>query len=38
MKLVLLTELKPFVEISYPGEYILDVETRGNWSVIIEKP
>ena len=40
---VLVDEIGPFdgvktVEISDPGDNILDVETRGNWSVIIEKP
>ncbi|MDD3421813.1 MAG: hypothetical protein PHS47_05910 [Methanocellales archaeon] len=39
---ILVDEIGPFdgvktVEISDPGEYILDIYARGNWSVIIEK-
>ncbi len=39
---VLVDESGPFdgvktVEIADPGEYFLDVETIGNWSVIIEQ-
>ena len=39
---VLVDEIGPFngvktVEISNPGEYLLDIYTRGNWSVIIEQ-
>ncbi|HIH37003.1 MAG TPA: hypothetical protein HA232_03755 [Methanocellales archaeon] len=39
---VLVDEIGPFggvktVEISNPGEYILDIYARGNWSVIIEQ-